>query len=431
MKSPWIRAGLVSAVLLGFHNSETRVFANWGRSGTLVSETVLGVPSAYVVPTSYVAETSYAVPTTYLYPTAAYYTPTSYVAESSYLLPTAYTTAYDIPSYSLTPTAYATPAYTTSYYYRRPGLLGRLFGRRSLVATSSSYYVPTTYVPTSYVATAAYYPTANIYPTIYDFPVATTATTLAAAPTSACCGTAAADSVVAAPAPSRSSVPVQPSAPSAAPERAPSSVIDSTPNEPELQTSPPPPDTKTNAAQPNAANDDIPLPKQPTLDKEPADQPAEKSTAKPAPGNVNDKDLTIPAPIAPGDVPPAAPAGNNPKGAMLDLPGETRRIVNRPRFTPVSKMSRSMLEGTVIDSETNRTEEGVRVIITNRAGIFGERVVTTNNLGQYAVRLPDGDWTVKVTMPSGRVYPVSELTISNGTIVDDRGRDIPTLTIKR
>ena len=38
--------------------------------------------------------------------------------------------------------------------------------------------------------------------------------------------------------------------------------------------------------------------------------------------------------------------------------------------------------------------------------------------GRFAVKVPDGDWVVKVTMPSGRVYPVSEITVSNGMITD-------------
>ena len=39
--------------------------------------------------------------------------------------------------------------------------------------------------------------------------------------------------------------------------------------------------------------------------------------------------------------------------------------------------------------------------------------------------------TVKVTMPSGRVYSVSEITVSNGYITDNIGRDIPSLVITR
>ena len=51
--------------------------------------------------------------------------------------------------------------------------------------------------------------------------------------------------------------------------------------------------------------------------------------------------------------------------------------------------------------------------------------------GRFAVKVPDGDWVVNVTMPSGRVYPVSEITVSNGLITDTIGRDIPSLVITR
>jgi hypothetical protein len=47
------------------------------------------------------------------------------------------------------------------------------------------------------------------------------------------------------------------------------------------------------------------------------------------------------------------------------------------------------------------------------------------------VKLPEGDWTVKVAMPSGRVYEVSQITISGGQITDNFGRDIPSLIITR
>jgi hypothetical protein len=91
----------------------------------------------------------------------------------------------------------------------------------------------------------------------------------------------------------------------------------------------------------------------------------------------------------------------------------------------------NILEGKVVSSETREAEENVRIIVSNRAGGFTDRVATTDAYGRYAVRLPDGDWTVKVAMPSGRVYAVSEITISGGQIVDNRGREIPSLTITR
>jgi hypothetical protein len=71
------------------------------------------------------------------------------------------------------------------------------------------------------------------------------------------------------------------------------------------------------------------------------------------------------------------------------------------------------------------------VIVSSRAGNYVDRVATTNASGQYAVKLPDGDWTVKVAMPSGRIYAVSQITVSSGQIFDDAGRDIPSLIITR
>ena len=55
----------------------------------------------------------------------------------------------------------------------------------------------------------------------------------------------------------------------------------------------------------------------------------------------------------------------------------------------------------------------------------------TDAYGRYAIRVPDGDWTVKVTMPSGRVYDVYQLTVSGDQITDDRGEAVASLTITR
>jgi hypothetical protein len=85
----------------------------------------------------------------------------------------------------------------------------------------------------------------------------------------------------------------------------------------------------------------------------------------------------------------------------------------------------------VVSGDTGRPEEGVQVVISNRAGSYVDRVALTDALGRYAFSLPDGDWTVKVAMPSGRVYAVSQLTVSGGQIHDNLGRDIPSLTINR
>ena len=55
----------------------------------------------------------------------------------------------------------------------------------------------------------------------------------------------------------------------------------------------------------------------------------------------------------------------------------------------------------------------------------------TNAFGRFAVRLADGDWAVNVTMPSGRVYEVSQIRVSDGQITDSQGRRVPSLEITR
>ena len=92
---------------------------------------------------------------------------------------------------------------------------------------------------------------------------------------------------------------------------------------------------------------------------------------------------------------------------------------------------RNVLFGRVKARDTNEPEEGVRVTLANRTNTYAERVALTDAFGRFAVKVPDGDWTVNVTMPSGRSYAVSQITVSNGLISDDIGRDIPSLVITR
>jgi hypothetical protein len=58
----------------------------------------------------------------------------------------------------------------------------------------------------------------------------------------------------------------------------------------------------------------------------------------------------------------------------------------------------------------------------------------TDALGRFAIRLADGDWIVKVTMPSGRVHVpegLSLIRVRSGQITDPQGRRIPSLEISR
>jgi hypothetical protein len=95
----------------------------------------------------------------------------------------------------------------------------------------------------------------------------------------------------------------------------------------------------------------------------------------------------------------------------------------RPRFP-------NILIGTVLSSSDGQPEEGVQISVRNAAMGVG-KTATTNAFGRFAVRLADGDWTVDVTMPSGRIYEVSQLRVADGVITDSQGRRVPSLEITR
>jgi hypothetical protein len=107
--------------------------------------------------------------------------------------------------------------------------------------------------------------------------------------------------------------------------------------------------------------------------------------------------------------------------------------VKKPVLTPRTLRSdyRNVLFGRVKTRDTGEPEEGVRITLSNRGGAFEDKTTMSDAFGRFTVRVPDGDWTVKVTMPSGRVYSVSQITVSNGYITDNIGRDIPSLVITR
>ena len=336
-------------------------------------ETVYVAPaeSVVTVPTSYVIPSEYIWPTTYVTPTV--YAPTVYT-------PTVYT-----PTYYLSPTAYVVPTTTyaaTSY----------------VVPTtywSTTYYVPRRWFRRGYYATTLAYAAPAVTTTAWSYPVVASAAPVV----SSCCAEA--------------PVMVAPSRPSGSASAAPSysgngrrpQVVDSVPqNEPE-----------------------------PGLSRQATTPP---QNPEPAPST----NLPVPSEAAPdpGIAPPTAPGASNttaPASGTLVASETTRRNVQKPRsydpeLRPAS-VSRGILEGKVITAESGRPESGVRVIVIDHRGRFDDRIAMTDALGRYALNLPEGDWTVRVEMPSRRTYPVSELTVSGGQITDDSGRDIPSLIIKR
>ncbi len=151
-------------------------------------------------------------------------------------------------------------------------------------------------------------------------------------------------------------------------------------------------------------------------------------------GNANPK-TTQTGPIPAG--PPPVPGGDaNDLSAPL-LPdttqqGETRRQVQRPAFSTRTRPEfRNVLFGVVQSSSDGQPEEGVRVSVTNANDPNRGKSTVTNAFGRFSMRLYDGDWNVNVTMPSGRVYSVSQLRVNEGQITDSLGRRVPSLEITR
>jgi hypothetical protein len=105
----------------------------------------------------------------------------------------------------------------------------------------------------------------------------------------------------------------------------------------------------------------------------------------------------------------------------------TKRDSLRPRYQ--TQTTRNVLLGRV-ESDAGEAREGVRVTVSSRNDPGLTRAGESNAYGRFAIRLADGDWTVRVTMPSGRTYPVRQISVQDGRVVDDaEGRDIPDLII--
>lgn len=372
---------------------------------------------AYAEPTAYVVET---VPTAYVLP-SAYIVPSTYVVPTTYV---PYSPAYVPATYVLSP----------SYSYVAP--------------TSYRRYVATGFgLPRTYVATSALFPTV-----VETQAVSGSCDPCAVAPP--CCDSAAAAPSISVPArqeTNRSSVP--PAEAATGPRFTPSTVESAAEPAPAAAT----------LAEPTVRRETSPAPPRPAARgavdpnfSTPPDSPAhEKDVATtPTPATIQSTPIT-PPPAAekpqpkaepklqpqpqPAATPPVAPGA---EGSPLDLPGlageagAVRHEVQKPAgpsayLRSVRKGDLHKLEGRVISTETGRPEEGVRVTISDRANTISDRVAISNAFGRYAFDLPDGEWTVNVTMPSGRSYPVSQLRVANGQINDDLGRDIPSLTINR
>jgi hypothetical protein len=200
---------------------------------------------------------------------------------------------------------------------------------------------------------------------------------------------------------------------------------------------------------PPAGGSAAPASRSNTIEQRPAQNPTRSSVAPaPTPGET----------VAPGAAassppkPPAAsrtqdqPASPSPakKRANELTPGEntkepalepapplesvpTKRDSLRPRY--LAQATRNVLLGRV-ESDGGEAREGVRVTVSSRTEPGLARGGVSNAFGRFAIRLDDGDWTVRVTMPSGRTYAVRQITVNGGRVIDEEeGRDVPNLVI--
>jgi len=83
-----------------------------------------------------------------------------------------------------------------------------------------------------------------------------------------------------------------------------------------------------------------------------------------------------------------------------------------------------------VETNSGDPREGVRVDVANRTDRRLARHGISDAFGSFAIGLEDGDWSVEVTMPSGRVYSVRQISVTKGRVVDDQEqREIPNLII--
>jgi hypothetical protein len=330
---------------------------------------------------------------TYLVPTglaSAYYWPASY---ATVYYPSAYYGAPAVisPAAYYVPSAYTYPAVVSSGSLPTARLVSTDY---TVDSASSGYYMPTQV--TRYYTTSGYIPTYSVVPSVWD---------PCCVPAPACCDVVAAPAIRIAPPPSGANA-----------ERRPIPLG----REP-----------GTESAGPSGGRRPIPLEREPqeggTISsrvKSPPEAPA-ADRAQPAGRNERPENKKAPAEPAPArdndELEPAPPLDTSP----------TRRDSMRPTYSSqgASSLVQAVLRGRV-ESDAGESREGVRVTVASKSAIGRFHSGMSDAFGGFAIRLEDGDWTVRVTMPSGRAYAVREISVKDGKVIDSReGREIPNLII--
>ena len=387
-----------------------------------------------------------------------YVVPTAYVVPSSYLIPSYVETSYSVsPTVSLWPTGYVETTY-------RRGLFGRRWiVERPVIAAYPTAYVPTTYVssyvPTTYVSSyvpttyvSPYVPTTYVSPTYYSTAYRVRSyrpTTYTYYPTlyetayttasNICCDTVVVDSTA------RS----MPQSSGTAVSRGSREVGSSSLEDPTIPSNVDPlPLPGEMRERRSTAQGDQGTGAQTNADSNRVDSPPKAPAAVPPDGDAAAKAATKGS--GGGDAArknePAKNAGGTPaikkadpaadESEPVDLrsaPGDggvLRRDSLRPNYARVrSAAHRNVLFGTVeTDNGDARSEVPVTVVNRNNSAIRHGGV--SNAFGGFAIPVPDGQWIVTVTMPSGNLQSVRSITVTDGRVVDNQeGRDVQNLII--
>ncbi len=320
---------------------------------------------------------------------------------ATYFLPAGFASTYDWPAYY--PTVHYPAAYYAETAYTYPSVVSAVswpvvspvLTSYTVDYASSAYYLPTGY--------ARSYTTSSYIPTYYESP-AIWGTSYVAVPGLPCAGVVTA-------APVRI---VEPSNGSNGARRP--SPIDR--------------ESRDESTGSGGGRRPVPLDREPleggTISskvKSPPDVPPADRGQPPAQNGGRGGEAGGSAPVERGKEPGLEPAPKSGDGAT------TQR--ESYRYTPErsSPATRSVLYGRV-ETKSGDPREGVRVAVASRTGRRLSRFGISDAFGGFAIGLEDGDWSVEVTMPSGRVYSVRQISVANGRVVDDQERrEIPNLII--
>ena len=87
-----------------------------------------------------------------------------------------------------------------------------------------------------------------------------------------------------------------------------------------------------------------------------------------------------------------------------------------------------------MDAPTGQLLEGVKVSVVGAGAAAGQRrdrEAFTDAYGRFAIRLPEGDWEVRVLTPDEKFARTIRITVSGGQIATFDGRPLPRLIMYR